>query len=454
MLRRIAYDELVRWKERVDHRALLIDGPRQVGKTFIVREFARRHYATFVEINFIETPEAIGIFEGNLDAATLIPLLSAFAATPLKPGSTLVFLDEVQECPRARTAIKFLVDDGRFDYIESGSLLGVNYKEPPSLPVGYEELLRMYPLTFQEFCWALDVQPEVLATARDCFERQCAVPEPIHERLMRLFGYYLIVGGMPAAVAAFASTRYLARVLKVQRDILVLYRQDIARYARNKMHVRGIFDAIPSELSRKNKRFKLSDLSRTARTERYESDFLWLAEAGVALPCYNVSELVVPLTLNVQHSVFKLFLCDTGLLTAMMADGTQFKILQGDLSVNWGAALENAFAQMLTANGFDALYYEKAKHGEIDFVVQKGGKVVPIEAKSGRIFRAHASLDSILRVQEWGLDFAYVFCRENVAVEVKQPEGRDVECPIAYLPWYMMAFLAPDGLPERFMVEV
>lgn len=454
MLKRTAYKELERWKARPGHRALLVDGARQVGKTYLVRAFAERHYSTFVEINFIETPAAAEIFAGNLDADTIIPLLSAFANVSLEPGSTLVFLDEIQECPRARTAIKFLVDDGRFDYIESGSLLGVSYKEPPSLPVGYEELLRMYPLSFEEFCWALGTEPSVLETARDCFARLCAVPPVIHERLMQLFGYYLVVGGMPAAVSAFAESRDLARVLKVQQDILVLYRQDIARYARNKMHVRAIFDAIPAELSKKNKRFKLADLSKTARTERYESDFLWLAEAGVALPCYNVSELVVPLSLSVQHSVFKLFLCDTGLLMAMLGDGAQFQILQGDLTLNWGAVLENACAQMLTANGFPTLYYEKAKHGEVDFVVQKGGKVVPIEAKSGRIFKAHASLDSVLRVQAWGLDFAYVFCRENVAVEVKQPEGRDIECTVAYLPWYMVSFLEPDRLPASFVVEV
>lgn len=454
MLFRAAYADLERWKAQENRSALLVDGARQVGKTFLVREFGRRHYGTFVEINFIETPAAQTIFDGNLDADTLIPLISSFTATALTPGDTLIFLDEIQECPRARAAIKFLVDDGRFDYIESGSLLGVNYENVPSLPVGYESELRLYPLSFREFCRALGNYDDALALAEECFAQQAAVPAPAHALLMELFRYYLVVGGMPAAVARFAETRDLAQVLRIQRDILKLYRQDIARYARNKMHVRAIFDAIPAELSKQNKRFKLSDLSKTARTERYESDFLWLADAGVGLPCYNVSQLTAPLLLNKQHSVFKLFLCDTGLLLAMLDDGVQFKILSGDLTVNWGAILENACAQILTANGFDALYYERAKHGEIDFVVQKGGKVVPIEAKSGRIFRAHASLDNILRVREWGLDFAYVFCRENTAVEVSIPEGRDIECSVAYMPWYMIAFLKPDSLPESWVVEL
>lgn len=454
MLKRAAYERLVSWKEDPHRRALLVDGARQVGKTYLVRAFAREHYGTTVEINFVESPEAKAIFAGNLDPDTLIPQLSAFSGTALTPGDTLIFLDEIQECPRARTAIKFLVEDGRFDYIESGSLLGVTYENVPSLPVGYESELTLYPLSFEEFCRALGENETALEMARACFKEEAAVAAVIHQKLMELFKYYLIVGGMPAAVARFAQTRDIAQVQSVQKDILKLYRADIVKYARNKAHVGAIFDAIPAELSKKNKRFKLSDLAKSARSERYESDFIWLADAGVAIPCYNVTELVAPLRLNRQHSVFKLFLCDTGLLVAMLGDGVPFKVLQGELDINWGAILENAFAQMLTANGFDALYYEKAKHGEIDFVVQKSGKVVPIEAKSGRIFRAHAALDNVLRVKEWGLDFAYVFCRENTTVEVEIPEGRDIQCAIAYMPWYMLAFLKPDALPDSFIVEL
>lgn len=454
MIKRSAYQKLLDWKNDPRHRALLVDGARQVGKTYLIREFAKNEYETLLEINFIETPEAKAIFDGNLAPNTLIPLLSSFARTALTPGKTLVFLDEIQECPRARTAIKFLVDDGRFDYIESGSLLGVNYENVPSLPVGYETELRMFPLTFEEFCNALGNYREILESARQAFEKQTAIAAPAHRVLMELFSYYLVVGGMPAAVAKFAETHDLARVLEIQKDILRLYRKDIARYARNKIHVQAIFDAIPAELNKKNKRFKLSDIAKSARTERYESDFLWLSDAGVALPCYNVSKLTAPLSLNKQHSVFKLFFCDTGLLTAMLDDGVQFQVLQGNLDINWGSVLENAFAQILTANGFDALYYEKAKHGEIDFVVQKGGRVVPIEAKSGRIYRAHAALNNILRIKSWGIDFAYVFCRTNTVIDALIPEGRNSECTVAYMPWYFLAFLKPDSLPRTFVVQL
>lgn len=453
MLKRAAYERLAQWKKDPNHPALLVDGARQVGKTYLVREFGHNNYGTFVEINFATHPEAKQIFKGNLDASTLIPLISAFSRTALTPGDTLIFLDEIQECPQARTAIKFLVEDGRFDYIESGSLLGVTYENVPSLPVGYERELRLYPLSFEEFCWALGENSIALETAFTCFQQQTAVPDVINTKLMEFFRYYLAVGGMPAAVKRFVETSDMAQVHQIQKDILQLYRADISKYARNKPHVKAIFDAIPAELCKKNKRFKLSDLAKSARTERYESDFVWLADAGVALPCYNVTELVAPLLLNRQHSVFKLFLCDTGLLMAMLGPDTQFKVLQGDLSINWGAILENAFAQILTANGFHTLYYEKVKHGEIDFVVQKKGRVIPIEAKSGRIFRAHASLDSVMKVKEWGLDFAYVFCRENTMVEISIPEGRDIECSIAYMPWYLIAFLKQDEFPESFIVK-
>lgn len=454
MFSREAYNNLLAWKSNPRHGALLVDGARQVGKTYLVRQFAKNEYEHFAEINFIDSPTAKSIFEGDLSAATLLPLISAFTGVPLVPGKTLVFFDEIQECPNARTAIKFLVDKSEIDYIESGSLLGVSYAQIPSLPVGYEESLRMYPLTFKEFCDALGHYDEAFSLAERAFETRMPLDPVVHDKLSQLFRYYLAVGGMPAVVATFRETRDMTQVLFAQKQILGLYRQDVAKYARNQAHVRAIFDAIPAELSKQNKRFKLSALAKSARTERYENDFIWLADAGVGLPCYNLSGLAMPLGLNRQHSTFKLFLCDTGLLMAMLDDGTQFKILSGDFDVNWGAVLENAFAQILTANGFPVLYYERAKHGEVDFVVQVGGRVIPIEAKSGRTFRAHASLDNVLRVKEWGLDFAYVFCRENVETATFVPEGRDEKCTIAYMPWYFIAFVRPATPTEPYVVEI
>lgn len=443
-LKRSIYSEFEAWKSDPNHRALLVTGARQVGKTFLVREFAREHYEVVLEINFVETPSAKAIFEGDLDADTLIANLTAFGGIELKPGATLVFLDEIQECPQARTAIKFLVDDGRFDYIESGSLLGVLYRDVPSLPVGYECVLRMFPLTLEEFFLANGVQPETLEIVRSCCNNGEPVPTVAHERLLRLFRLYLAVGGMPAPVREFVATKDLARVLQAQRDILMLYRQDIAKYAPNKAHVHAIFDAMPAELDKKNKRFKLSDLAKTARMERYESDFMWLVDAGVALPCYNATAPQIPLEVNAQHNLFKLFLCDVGLLSAASVGAVQFNLVSGDVSINWGSFLENAIAQQLSAGGFNLFYYDKSKIGEVDFLLQKGRRVVPLEAKSGTDCRKHAALDNLMAVDEWSLEEALVLCRENV-----ERSGATT-----YLPWYAAAFLKQDALPASFIVEL
>lgn len=433
-LQRKIHSVLAEWKEQPDKLALLVTGARQVGKTFAIREFGKREYDCFLEINFVETPSALAIFAGDLDANTVIASLTAFSDRPLTPGRTLVFLDEIQECPRARTAMKFLVEDGRFDYIESGSLLGVAYKEVPSYPVGYERHERMYPLTLQEFCWALGIQQETLDLAQELVGKGKPVPQAIHDRLMKAFFQYMVVGGMPAVVDVFASTQDMHRVQQLQQAIIELYKQDIAKYGNDKAHIRRIFEAIPAELDKKNKRFKLSDLSKTARMERYESDFMWLVDAGVALPCYNVTAPEAPLAINTQHNLFKLFLCDVGLLMAQAASSVRFDVLQGDLSVNWGSILENAVAQELTAHGMRLRYFDKSKYGEVDFLMEGEGRIIPLEAKSGKDHRVHKALSNVMAVGEWGLSNAVVLCRENVS-----RQGG-----IAYLPWYAMMFL-PRG---------
>lgn len=444
VLQRLAEKRLEAWRNNPQHRALLIDGARQVGKTYLVRQFAKSNYSVFLEINFIETPSAKTAFEGDLNPDTLIANLSIYSDKPFVPGKTLIFLDEIQECPRARTAIKFLVDDGRFDYIESGSLLGVSYKEVPSYPVGYEEHLTMYPLTLQEFYWANGIRQSVIDRVGAALANLTPVPQVVHQRQMALFPYYMVVGGMPAAVSTFVQTHDLAAVVNVQRDILSLYRQDIGKYAdtgASRMHIKSIFDAIPAQLNKKNKRFILSDLSKTARMERYASDFMWLADAGVALACRNVSGPVYPLKLNEKHSLMKVFLCDVGLLSAVSAGSTAREILQGNIGVNWGSSLENFVAQELTAQGFELFYFDKAKIGEVDFLVQRGSGIVPIEAKSGKNFTVHAALDKLLTTEEWKLDSAFVLCNGNVEREKKKAN-------IVDLPWYMTMFMKPEELQK------
>ncbi|MGE5580554.1 MAG: ATP-binding protein [Bacillota bacterium] len=445
MLYRKMLQALVEWKERKAKKALLITGARQTGKTFLIREFGKANYENFAEINFITEPRASAIFEGNLNADALITNLTAYLRTSLSPGKTLVFFDEIQECPAARTAIKFLVEDGRFDYVESGSLLGVKYKEIQSYPVGYEETRVLYPMDFEEFCLALGTQKETLSYLKQCFDTETPVSDAVHQTMSDLLRYYVIVGGMPAVVQRFVDTRDIGEVLRIQNDILAMYRQDITKYSQtDKNRIRDIFDRIPAELSAKNRRFTLAEISKSARMNRYESSFMWLTDAGVALPCYNITEPRVPLRLNQKNNLFKLFLCDTGLLCAAGMENVQFDILNGDLTVNMGSILENAFAQLLKTNGFELRYMSKKSLGEVDFVLQRGRVVLPIEVKSGSDYRNHPALQNILNVREWDIRKGYVFCKGNT----------EVLGNITYLPWYMVMFLKQERLPEHLVVDV
>ena len=446
MLKRKAYAKLLSWKEQPQKRALCILGARQIGKTTLVRQFAAAAYEHFVELNFLEDQEARLIFAGALDANTLITNLTAYTRAAMEPGKTLVFLDEIQACPEARTAIKFLVEDGRFDYIESGSLLGVRYKEVPSYPVGYEEIYRMYPLDLEEYLEANGVQETTLDYLRSCFEQGQPVTEAVHQTLCKLFYTYIVVGGMPAVVQTYVDTHDIAQVVRLQREILELYRLDIAQYAQgnDRMKIQNIFDSIPAQLDNKKRRFILSAIDPNGRQQRYAESFNWLADAGVALPCYNVAEPQPPLKLNEKHNLFKLFMGDTGLLCAACMENIQFALLKGDVEINMGSILENMVAQQLAANGFNVNYYGGKKLGELDFVIQNGTDVELIEVKSGKDYHAHPALKKILQVQEWQFKQAWVLCRGNVESTEQ----------ITYVPWYMVMFLQPEQLPEKLLYTV
>lgn len=437
MLRRKVENDLLKWKRANNKTALLVAGARQVGKTTSIRQFGKTYYDNFIEINFITDINADNIFSGSLRADDIILNLSAFVKKALVPGKTLIFLDEIQECPNARTAIKFLVEDGRFDYIESGSLLGINYKEIPSLPVGYEEILQMYPMDFEEFLWANNVQEDTIDYLKDCFINEKCISEVVHEEIKKLFQRYMIIGGMPAVVSKFAETKDIGQVITVQKRIMELYRQDITKYSETeKMRIRQIFDHIPAELNKNNKRFTLSDMDKNARYNRYESGFMWLSDAGVSLPCYNISQPVLPFELNTKYNLFKLFLCDTGLLCSQSLGNIQFAVLNGDTSVNMGSILENTIAQLLVSNNFKLYYYNSKKVGEIDFIIQKGTIVLPIECKSGKDYNLHKALDNLLSVKEYDMKEAIVLYSGNIKRENK----------ILYLPWYMVSFLTQPSI--------
>jgi len=446
MLRRKAYDKLLDWKGQPKKKALCIIGARQIGKTTLIRQFGETHYECFVEINFITNPDAAMIFSGDLDANTLITNLTAYTRKPMIPGKTLVLLDEIQACPNARTAIKFLVEDGRFDFIESGPLLGVKYKEIPSYPVGFEEIYQMHPMDLEEYLWANGVQSATIQYLQDCYTEGVPVTEAIHQTMCKLFYTYIVVGGMPNVVQTYVDTHDIAQVIARQTEIIDLYRLDIAQYAfgNDKIKIQAIYDSIPSQLNDKNRRFMLAALDPNGRHLRYEDSFRWLADAGVALPCYNVTEPQAPLRLNEKHNLFKLFMGDTGLLCAACMENIQFGILNGDMQINMGSVLENMMAQQLKSNGFQLNYYDSKKSGEIDFVIQNGMSVNLIEVKSGNDFKTHPAMTKILKTNNWTFQKALVFCKGNV-------EKNDSIC---YYPWYMIMFMKAYQTPKEMRYEV
>ena len=426
------------------NKALLITGARQVGKTYIIREFGKR-YQSFVEINFLENKTAQSLFEKAQDSDDLLLRLSMVADQPLVPGETLIFLDEVQECKEIVTAIKFLVEEGSYRYILSGSLLGVDLKDIRSVPVGYMDIEEMYPLDFEEFSWANGVSVKVLEEAKQCFLEKRPVRAFIHDKMLELFRLYLIVGGMPAAVSKYIDTNNLQEVVQEQQSILTAYKKDIGKYdPKNKLYLEDIFDLIPSELNAKNKRFILKNLNENFKFSRYTNSFIWLRDAGVALPAFCASEPTVPLLLSKRTNLFKLFLSDVGLLSAMYADGIQIKILNREKDINFGSVYENAAAQELKAHGFDLYFFNSKKQGELDFLIEENGEVLPIEIKSGKDYAKHAALSNVLNNENYGITKAYVFHNGNISSKNK----------VDYFPIYMLMFLEKNKEPQELIYKI
>lgn len=417
----------------VNKGALLLAGARQIGKTYSIRKFAEKRFESFIEINFVDTPEAVDIFSNAKSSLDILLRLSAFTDKPLIPGKTLIFFDEVQKCPEIVTAIKFLVDDGRYRYIMSGSLLGVELQNLRSVPVGYMSVRDMYPLDLEEFMWAVGVNEDVIASLKDSFDNNKPVDDFIHKKMMEVFRLYLIVGGMPAAVMSYKSNNNLQDVMDSQREIIRLYKEDISQYAsKQQLKIKEIFNLIPTELNSKSKRFFIKSLSEKARAEMYKDEFLWLKDAGVAIPVYNIEEPKSPLKLASSRNLFKLFSNDVGLLACQYSDGIQLRILTGDDAINFGAIYENVVAEELLAHGFENLfYYNSKKMGEVDFVTEYNGNVFPIEVKSGKDYVRHKALNNILECKEYTIPEALVLCNDNLSIEGD----------IKYLPIYMIMFI-------------
>ena len=420
----------------VNKGALLLSGARQIGKTYSVRRFAEKKFKSFIEINFVDNPDAVGIFSNAKNSSDILLRLSAFVNQPLIKGETLIFFDEVQLCPEIVTAIKFLVDDGRYRYIMSGSLLGVELNNLRSVPVGYMEVKEMYPLDLEEFMWAVGVNEDVIASLKKSWEEKKHVDDFVHKKMMDVFRLYLIVGGMPAAVMSYKENNNLQDVMASQREIISLYKKDISQYdEKRSLKIKEVFDLIPSELNSKSKRFFIKDINTKARAEMYENEFLWLKNAGVAIPVFNVDEPKLPLKLASSRNLFKLFSNDVGLLACQYSDGIQLKILTGDDAISHGSVYENVVAQELLAHGFDELYYYNSKKmGELDFILEYDGNVFPVEVKSGKDYSRHRALNNILTCPEYDIPQAVVLCNNNF----------EVKDNVIYVPIYMMMFLQKE----------
>ena len=432
MLERKIESELLNWHNQNKKPALLIMGARQVGKTTSVREFASKYYENLVELNFESRPSLKKIFEGDLDPVTIYEKLSVAGLGKLISKKTLVFLDEIQSCPNARTAIKFLVEDRRFDIIESGSLLGINYREVSSYPVGFEYKIKMHSLDFEEFLWANEIPKDVIYKVKTNYLQKTPVDPFFHGKLMNLFKRYLIVGGMPAVVTKYIETHDIDDVMMIQKAIIGSYRDDISKYAGKKKGLaKAVFDSIPIQLASKNKKFILAEVEEGAKNRKYEDAIMWLYDAGIANFCINISDFRLPFELNERRNIYKFFMCDTGLLSYMSLGNVQKAILDGEIDINEGAVTENAIADILIKNGHSLHYYDLKGRLEIDFVLNVSNTVVPVEVKSGAGYNHHPSLSKVINAANNDIINAIVLCKENIQIE-----GR-----ITYYPLYMAIFL-------------
>ena len=426
----------IEWFYKVNKGALMLTGARQIGKTYSIKQFAEKNFQSFILIDFVKTPQAIKIFENANGSEEILLRLSAFTNKPLIEGNTLIFFDEVQKCPEVATAIKYLVDDGRYRYILSGSLLGVELNNLRSVPVGYMDIKEMYPLDLEEFMWALGVNNDVIKNLRISWENKIPVDDFVHKKMIEILRLYLIVGGMPAAVMAYKTNNNLQDVIECQKGIIRLYKKDISQYDNERqLEIKEVYELIPTELNSKNKRFFIKDINEKARAESYNNEFLWLKDANVAIPVYNIDEPKVPLKLASSRTLFKLFSNDVGLLAAQYSSGLQLRILSGDDAINYGAIYENVVVQELKAHGFeDIYYYNSKKFGEVDIVTELDGEVFPIEVKSGKDYMRHRALNNILNNNEYTIPTAMVLCNDNLKVENK----------VVYVPIYMVMFIRKE----------
>lgn len=424
MLKRKAYNRLLEWKNSPTKKCLMIRGARQVGKTYLVREFGRNEYESFIEINFIRNKELKDIFNGDLSADSIYKRTTALM-TDIKfvQDSTLIFLDEIQNCGNARTAVKFLVEDGKYDIITSGSLLGLTYAEngnhdaeiPESIPAGYEDFLSMYSLDFEEFLWAEGYDPQSIDYLKELFTKHEAVPVSINNKYEDLFREYMVVGGMPEVVQDYVLNHDFNRVNSIQLRLIEDYKNDITIHAKGaeKTKVRACYDAIPKQLAKELKKFQYSTVEKGQTSKKYGGSVQWLVDSCLVHICHNINEPYIPLSANSIDEQFKLYINDTGLLTAMYGLETKRAILLDTIKGNAkGGLYENVIAESLVKNGYALHYYKPDNSNELEFLIEKDGEVRPIEVKASN--NSTISLNNFMK--KYKPQSGYKFIHGNIGV--------------------------------------
>ena len=452
MLKRKIEDTLLQWKKQTNHNPLVIKGIRQCGKTFIVQKFAEKHYESVVYINFLLEADKITAFLGAKDVNTILLNLSTLMPeAKFIPGKTCIILDEIQDCPDARTSLKSFKTDGRFDIIATGSLLGVKgYGEKKkkekneklgknSIPVGYETIISMCPLDFEEFLWANGIRQEAIEAVRRCFKEEKPVPEGIHHAFKQLFYRYIVVGGLPAAINTFLTTNHMGEVAKMYESIIDEYKDDMVKYAddADKPHIRECFESIPAQLAKENKKFQYSTIKKGGRASQYAGSLQWLEDAGIIHRCYNTFQTELPLKGNAKEDVFKVYPTDIGILMAMLDPGTRADVLQGNLGGYKGAIYEGVMADFLHKKGQNLYYFHKDSGMELDFLVRQNGECVPLEVKA-RTAKAKSMKNALENKPVYHLNRGIKYGDYNV--------GRDGA--ILTVPSYMGFMLEFEGVED------
>lgn len=449
-MRRKVYEKLLMWKKQNGESALLIQGARRVGKSYIVEEFARNEYKSYILIDFNKANQQVKeLFLYDIDSLDMFFMkLTALFGEKLYERESLIVFDEVQLFPKARSTIKYLVEDGRYDYIETGSLISIRENVKDILIPSEEDSVTMHPLDFEEFLWAVGNEAMV-DLIRECYEKRKPLGQALHRKAMDYFRQYMIVGGMPQAVAAFVKNHDFDEVDRVKRRILKLYREDIRKHAKGyEMKVEAIYDELPSQLKNQNRHFKLSSLKQGARFDEYKDAMFWLSDAMIVNNCYNSTEPNIGLALNKDRTLLKCYMGDTGLLVShsfdengIVSEEVYKKLLLDKLEVNMGMVMENVIAQMLVANNHRLFFYanasreDKDSRMEIDFLIAKSKisnrhNISPIEVKSGRNYTL-SSLQKFKEKYKEQTDVSYVLHTGDL----KEEEGT------VFLPLYMTMFL-------------